>query len=342
MTIYLGAIRCVQDAYKRIAMIFLALMFLPSHASGQSVPKIRMAYTSIAIQFTPVYLMKELDLGRKQGLDVEILMIPVSSRAVQSALAGELHFITSGGVANINANMAGADFVGITSTINTLVYKILAQPSIKEPGQLKGKKIAISRLGGVSDFSVRFGLDRWGLVPDKDAALIQIGGDPEAYLALQNKAVDAAALSEPFATMAQREGYSLVSDLSQLNIPFTHHGIGARKQLIRDRRETAVRFLRAYLEGIYVFKTNKDLSLKTFQKVARLSDLSLVQSIYDDYSQRLIPAVPYPTPAGIQTIIDQLAKTRAQAKTLNPNDFIDASILKEIEDSGFIKRLYGR
>ena len=103
-----------------------------------------------------------------------------------------------------------------------------------------------------------------------------------------------------------------------------------------------MRFLRAYLEGIYVFKTNKDLSLKTFQKVARLSDLSLVQSIYDDYSQRLIPAVPYPTPAGIQTIIDQLAKTRAQAKTLNPNDFIDASILKEIEDSGFIKRLYGR
>ena len=322
--------------------IFLAFLFLPRVSAGQSLPKIRMAYTSIAIQFTPVYLMKELDLGRKQGLDVEILMIPVSSRAVQSALAGELHFITSGGVANINANMAGADFVGLTSTINTLVYKILGQPSIKEPGQLKGKKIAISRLGGVSDFSVRFGLDRWGLVPDKDAALIQIGGDPEAYLALQNKAVDAAALSEPFATMAQREGYSLVSDLSRLNIPFTHHGIGARKQLIRDHRETAVRFLRAYLEGIYVFKTNKELSLKTFQKVARLSDLALVQGIYDEYSQRLIPAVPYPTSAGIQTIIDQLAKNRPQAKTLNPNDFIDVSILKEIEDSGFIKRLYGK
>ena len=64
--------------------------------------------------------------------------------------------------------------------------------------------------------------------------------------------------------MAQREGYSLVSDLSQLNIPFTHHGIGARKQLIRDRGEIAARFLRAYIESIYVFKTNKDLSLKTF------------------------------------------------------------------------------
>ena len=323
------------------AVIFL-LLSLPPPTAGQSLPKIRMAYTSIAIQFTPVYLMKELDLPRKQGLDVEVLMIPVSSRAVQAALAGEVQFMTSGGIANINANMAGADFVGITSTINTLVYKILAQPAIKEPGLLRGKKVAISRIGGVSDFSVRFGLDRWGLVPEKDTALIQVGGDPEALLALQNKAVDAAALSEPFATIAQREGYSLVADLSRLGIPFTHHGIGTRKRLIHDHRDIVVRFLRSYLEGIYLFKTNKELSLKTFQKVARLNDLSMMQSIYDEYSQRLMPAVPYPTAAGIQTIIAQLAKTRPQAKGLNPNDFIDASILKEIEDSGFVKQLYGK
>ncbi len=323
------------------AVIFL-LLSLPRLTAGQSLPKIRMAYTSIAIQFTPVYLMKELDLPRKQGLDVEVLMIPVSSRAVQAALAGEVQFMTSGGIANINANMAGADFVGITSTINTLVYKILGQPAIKEPSLLRGKKIAISRIGGVSDFSVRFGLDRWGLVPEKDTALIQVGGDPEALLALQNKAVDAAALSEPFATIAQREGYSLIADLSRLNIPFTHHGIGTRKRLIHDHRDMVVRFLRSYLEGIHLFKTNKELSLKTFQKVARLNDLSVMQSIYDEYSQRLTPAVPYPTAAGIQTIIDELARTRPQAKGLDPNDFIDASILKEIEDSGFVKQLYGR
>ena len=240
------------------------------------------------------------------------------------------------------AQEAGADFVGITSTINTLVYKIIGQPSIKEPALLKGKKIAISRIGGVSDFSVRFGLDRWSLVPDRDVALLQVGGDPEALLALQNKVVDAAALSEPFATMAERDGYSVIADLSRLNIPFTHHGIGTRKLMIQERRDIVIRFLRSYLEGIYVFKTNRELSLKTLQKVARLSDLSIMQSIYDDYSQRLTPALPYPTPAGIQTIIDQLAKTRPQAKGLNPNDFIDASIMKEIEDSGFVKRLYAR
>jgi hypothetical protein len=70
--------------------------------------------------------------------------------------------------------------------------------------------------------------------------------------------------------------------------------------------------------------------------------MSVMNSIYGDYSQRLIPAVPYPTAPGIQTIIDHLAKTRPQAKGLSPNDFVDPSILKEIEESGFVKRLYGK
>jgi hypothetical protein len=96
------------------------------------------------------------------------------------------------------------------------------------------------------------------------------------------------------------------------------------------------------LEGIYLFKTNRELALKTLKKYARLTDLSIMESIYEDYSQRLIPALPYPTSAGIQTIIEHLAKTRPQAKGLSPNDFIDASILKEIEESGFVKQLYGR
>ena len=93
--------------------------------------------------------MKDLDRPRKHSLDAEILMIPVSSGAIQAALAGEIRFMTSGGVANINANMSGGDFVGITSMISTFVFKIIGQPGIKEPSQLKGKKVATSRLGAL-------------------------------------------------------------------------------------------------------------------------------------------------------------------------------------------------
>ena len=289
-------------------LVIVFFLMLTGVAPAQTLPKVRMAYTSINIQMTPVYIMKDLDLARKHGLDAEVLMIPVSSRAIQAALAGEIQFMTSGGVANINANMSGGDFVGITSTISTFVFKIIGQPGIKEPSQLKGKKVAISRLGGASDFSLRYALDRWGLVPEKDVAIIQIGGEAEGVLALQNKAVDAATISEPFTTIAQREGFSVVADLSRLSVPYTLHGIGTRKSIIRDRRDIAVRFMKAYVEAIYLFKTKKELALSTLKKYARMSDISLMNTTYDDYSQRLVPAVPYPTAPGIQTIIDHLGK----------------------------------
>ena len=310
-------------------------------ARGQNLPKIRAAYTSIGIQFDPVYIMKELDLPRKYGVDAEVLFVPVSSRAVQAALAGEIQFITSAGVANINANMGGGDFVGLTATLNTFVFKIMGSPELKKPEMLRGKKVGISRLGGASDFSIRYALTRWGLVPDKDVAIIQLGGEQEEFLALQNKAVDAVVLSEPFATLAKRQGAAVVADLSQLGVAYSMHGFGTRKSFIQANRDVAVRFMKAYLEGIYVFKTNKDLALNVLKKYTRVDDLSLVQVSYDEMSQRLIRRVPYPDREGIQTIIDQLAKTRPQMKSLNPSDFIDPSILKEIEDSGFIKKLYG-
>ena len=326
---------------RKLVICFSVIVTFAAAAQGQNLPKVRAAYTSIGIQFDPVYIMKELNLPRKYGLDVDVLFVPVSSRAIQAALAGEIQFITSGGVANINANVTGADFVGLTATLSTFVFKIIASPELKKPEQLRGKKVGISRLGGASDFSIRYALTRWGLVPDKDVAIIQVGGEQEEVLALQNKAVDAVILSEPFATVASRAGASMLVDLSQLGVPYTMHGFGARKSYIQANRDITIRFMKAYLEGIYVFKTNKDIALNVLKKYTRLDDLSLVQTSYEEMSQRLIRRVPHPDREGIQTIIDQLAKTRPQMKNLNPGDFIDPSILKEIEDSGFVKKLYG-
>jgi NitT/TauT family transport system substrate-binding protein len=325
-----------------LLLILLPIVF-PSLVQGQATPPmIRAAYTSIAIQMTPLYLMKDLNLPRKYGLDVEMLYIPVSSRAIQAALAGEIQFMTSGGVANINANIAGADFVGLTATLNTFIFKILSQPEIKGIEALKGRKVGISRLGGASDFSIRYALDRWKIQPEKEVAIIQLGGEVELTAALQNKGIDAAIVSEPFATLLEQSGFRVLYDLSRLDVPYTLHGIGTRKSYIRTNRDTVIRFMKAYLEGIAIFKKNKDLALNTLKKYARLENVSVMRSIHDEYAQRLIRNVPYPSPEGIQTIIDQLAKTRPQAKTLNPDDFIDPTILREIDASGFVKQLYGQ
>ena len=118
---------------RKLVICFSVIVTFAAAAQGQNLPKVRAAYTSIGIQFDPVYIMKELNLPRKYGLDVDVLFVPVSSRAIQAALAGEIQFITSGGVANINANVTGADFVGLTATLSTFVFKIIASPELKKP-----------------------------------------------------------------------------------------------------------------------------------------------------------------------------------------------------------------
>src|SRR4029450_9261571 len=186
-------------------------------------------------------MRKDLAMPRKSALGAEILFVPVSSRAVQAALAGEIQFITSAGVANINANVSGGDFVGLTATLNTFVFKIMSNPDLTKPEMLKGKKVGISRLGGASDFSIRYALTRWGLVPDRDVAIIQVGGEQEEVLALQNKAVDDVVLSEPFATLVKRSGFAVLADLSQLGVAYSMHGFGARKGFITANRDMVMR-----------------------------------------------------------------------------------------------------
>src|ERR1700752_4905187 len=145
-----AALRVMERTMLRLRRFAVWFAFIVGVSAGmaqaQSLPKVRAAYTSIGVKFDPVYITKELDLPRKYGLDAEILFVPVSSRAVQAALAGEIQFITSAGVANINANVSGGDFVGLTATLNTFVFKIMSNPEIKKPEMLKGKKVGISRL----------------------------------------------------------------------------------------------------------------------------------------------------------------------------------------------------
>ena len=274
-------------------------------------------------------------------MDAEILFVPVSSRAVQAALAGEIQFITSAGVANINANVTGADFIGLTATLNTFVFKIFASPEIKKPEMLKGKKGRHFPSRRRQRFFYSLCAKLLGSGPRQRRCHYPGGRRAGVASGATKQSRGRGVLSEPFASLAKRNGSVLLADLSQLGVPYTMHGFGVRKSYIQANRDVVVRFMKAYLEGIYVFKTNKDLALNVLKKYTRLDDLSLVQVAYDEMSQRLIRRVPYPDREGIQTIIDQLAKTRPQMKNLNPGDFIDPSILKEIEDSGFIKKLYG-
>ena len=212
---------------------------------------------------------------------------------------------------------------------------------IKTPQALKGKKIGISRFGTSDDFLLRYALTQWNLRPDRDVAIIQLGGSPEILAGLASGTVDAGLLSSPLHLRAAKLGSVLLADLSTIGIDYQGAGMVTTRSFVRDNRDTIRRYVRAYVEGLHRFKTDKAFSLKVLAKYTRIHEPEILEETYQHYAIRVMPKIPYPTTKGIQTVLDEIGTRNPKAKTLQPTAFIDVSFLKELEQSGFIKNLYG-
>lgn len=327
----------------KIKMIFMAAaMFCiaePTAARAQT--KLKVAYPTTIGAMSVVWVTKEAGLFEKNGLAVELIYIAGSSIVAQAMLAKEIPIAEIAIPAVIQADLGGADLVMLAGPNNKPGQKIMARPEIKTPADLKGKKIGISRFGTSDDFLLRYALTQWNLRPDRDVAIIQLGGSPEILAGLASGTVDAGLLSSPLHLRAAKLGSVLLADLSTIGIDYQGAGMVTTRSFVRDNRDTIRRYIRAYVEGLHRFKTDKAFSLKVLAKYTRIHEPEILEETYQHYAIRIMPKIPYPTTRGIQTVLDEIGARNPKAKTLQPAAFIDVSFLKELEQSGFIKKLYG-
>ena len=219
--------------------------------------------------------------------------------------------------------------------------QIMVKPEIKTIEGLKGKKIGISRFGTSDDFLLRYAFSQWNLRADRDVAMIQLGGSPEILAGLSSGTVDAGLLSSPLHLRATKLGFSLLADLSNAGIDYQGAGVVTTRSFVRENPDTIRRYIRAYVEGLHRFKTDKNFSLKVFAKYTRITEPEMLEETYQHYAIKIMPRVPYPTIKGIRTVLDEIGTRNPKAKALSPSSFIDVSILNDLEQSGFIKNLYG-
>lgn len=144
---------------------------------------------------TPYWVAKEAGLFKKNGLDVDLLFINGSSRAVQSLVAGDLTFTGPVGTSAMNGRMAGGDVVIIHSLVNTLPYYIVGNRTIKSPEDLKGRSAATHIPGTSADFALRLTLLRYG-IPYTDIKAVMVGGAPERIAAVMTGQLDFAVVTE--------------------------------------------------------------------------------------------------------------------------------------------------
>jgi NitT/TauT family transport system substrate-binding protein len=323
----------------KITLSILLIVLAPPVVRAQT--KLKVAYPTTVGSMAVLWMTKEAKLFEKYGLDVELIYIAGSSRIVQSMLAKDIPISEIAIPAVIQADLAGADLVMLAGPNNKPGQKIMVKPEIKRREDLKGKKIGITRFGTSDDFLLRYVLGQWNLQPERDVALIQMGGSPEILAGLASRAVDGGMLSSPLHLQAGKFGYRLLADLSAIGIDYQGAGVVTTRSYMREAPDIVRRYLRAYGEGLHRFKTDKNFAVNVIGKYSRITEKDALDETYQHYAVKVMPKVPYPTIKGIQMVLDEIGARTPKARSLSAESFIDVSYLKELEQGGFFKKLYG-
>lgn len=322
---------------------FVALLLLAWPVSGSAqLTKLKVAYPTTVGSMGVVWVAKEGGYFERNGLDVALIYVAGSSRVVQAMLAKEIPIAEIAIPAVIQANLAGADLVMLAGPNHKPGQKLMVKPEIKSAEGLKGKKLGVTRFGTSDDFLIRYILSRWGLQPDREVPLIQMGGSQEILAGLASGTIDGGVLSSPLNLRALKLGFSMLADLSAIGVDYQGAGAVTTRSFVRENGDMIRRYIKAYVEGLHRFKTDLEFSLKVLAKYSRITERDMLEETYKHYAVKVMPRVPYPTVKGIQLVLDEIGQRNPKARGLDPQSLLDLTYLKEIEASGLVKTLYER
>jgi NitT/TauT family transport system substrate-binding protein len=315
----------------------------PTAAPARSAGKIRLGWVSVSAANSAIWSADAGGYLKKYGIDnYELVGIQNSPQAVPAIFAGEVPLncgISSTEV--IASAIHGSDLIFLAVTINTFPSSIVGQPNLTSVDALKGAKIGVSRFGSASDTAARIYLKRQGLNPNTDVTLLQIGGTAETLAAMQTGQIDAGVLSPPVTTQAMRAGFPQVVDIGALGIEYAYNGVAASRSFVRDNSELVESVLKAMIEGAHRFKTDADFGKATIAQRTRVDDPEILHATWQPFATVYLRDRPFPTDAGMQTVLDELAPTVEKAKTASPRDFYDDTLLKKLDQSGFLRTVLG-
>jgi NitT/TauT family transport system substrate-binding protein len=322
-----------------VGALFLTSV-LPLPGATQEKPiRLNLGYSSISGSQAILRVIKDAGIFQKNGLDVSLVLIAGGSGIVQALIAGDLPVAVVSGEPAILARLQGADTVILGGLINIIDFSIITAPEIKKPQELKGKKLAVSRFGSSTDFVVRYALEKWGLVPDRDVAILQIGSQPARFTALKSGTVHGTIVGPPANIVGRKSGFNELATAEQLNLAYPNTSIVSTNSSASKNEELTRRVIKSIVEGIHFFKTQKEPSLKSMDAFARLGEPDMAEETYRHYRE-ILPRVPYPDVKGIQNVLNEIARKEAKAKTVKAETFTDTRFLKELEASGLVQKLY--
>lgn len=293
---------------------------------------VKVCYSALTATQIPVLYAKDAGLFEAEGLNVELTYIESGTSAATAMITGDVDFCQIAGSSVVNAAVAGEDLVILAGLVNTYVYSLVVSPEISAPDQLRGKSVAVSQIGSSSDAAMRAALASFGLDPDKDVTILEVGGQSQRVAALESGQVAGTVVTIPDSGKAMGAGYHPLLDMSTLGVPYQHTAIASTRSYVQNHREVAVAFLRALIQAIREMKSDRPGAMEVIAKELGLDpvvDAELIAASYDQVVPVYLSDVPEPTLEGIQNLLDQAAMQNPAATELRPSQLVDPSVLND-------------
>lgn len=316
---------------KRSTISILLLLIVVLLSTRVVAAPLRIAYSSISGAMLPLWVAKDKGLFDKHGVDVELTYIRGVS--IEALLAGEVQFVRASPPSVVRSALRGADLAFIANTINVAVFSLMSKPGLQKPEDLKGKKIGVTNLGDSPDLVLSLLLEKWGLQRGKDLAVLGLrGGMPELLISVSKGFVDAAMISAPSNLRGIKMGLHEFVDTAELGIPYINSPLSTRRSTIRNQRDTVLRVLRAYHEGVQQTRHDRDGSMKILSKYVRVTDPEILSEVYRIYGVKQLQPDINVDLNGISGLLKGLG---SEAVGANPASFVDLSLIEQLKREGF-------
>ncbi len=316
--------------YLGLLSLLLELILLKPGVADAA--NINVVWTSEVGQFAPLWITKEAKLFEKYGNQVQLIFIQGASSAAAALSSGDAQVGMFS--PQVVVSTPALDLVMFGRLGNTMDNRIYARKGIKSLKEVK--RLAISRFGSNADFAARYLLQREGLKPDTDVALLQVGNQANRIAAVETNNAEAAMLTPPMTLQARKLGMTLIADASKLGIPYSSLFFVSRRPYLTKNRADLVNFTKAMIEGVHYYKANKEFSMKVIGKYMKVEDREVIEENFREYD---FPLKPYPAKDFYALPIQEVGKKDPKVLKEDPDRFADQSLVKELDTSGFIDKL---
>jgi NitT/TauT family transport system substrate-binding protein len=321
-----------------IIALHLSSLF-PAFAAAPG--KIILGYAAPGARALPFWMAQELGLFTKYGVEVEPVFIRGAPILVAGLASGDIHVGSTGGSATLAAVAGGQDLKIIATFGSRNTFDLVAQPNIKRPEELRGKRIGLTSIGGTTWMALLLWLEHFGLDVQRDQMQLQVMGEQALTTqALQNGVINAAILDGIFSRRLKPKGFTIVGEYSDLKHQFVSQALVVQRGLLQQRGDALENLLKAEIDGLafVLAPKNKPAVIRTLMRRLK-TDAAAAEEGYLDLI-RGMERKPVPTAESLVHVQRLMKLQNPKIGDVKLDDLNDARIVKRLDESGFIDRAY--